>query len=156
MSEIKLLADGMLGSLAKWLRILGYDTLYFSHADDNELVRIARAEGRVLLTRDGELARRRGINALLIESEELREQVQQVVTELGTAGEEPLSRCPLCNAPLRKVEKRAVRGRVPPYVFRTHERFSVCPHCGRIYWRGTHWARMRQEIAHLIGGKELK
>lgn len=146
---MKLLADGMLGSLAKWLRILGYDTLYFSHADDNELVRIARAEGRMLLTRDEELARRQGLNALLIESEQLKEQVRQVIAKLGPAGKELFSRCPVCNTPLREVEKEEVKGRVPPYVFLTHEHFSLCPHCDKIYWRGTHWTKMRKEIAQL-------
>ncbi len=146
---MKLLADGMLGSLAKWLRILGYDTLYFPNADDDELARIARAEGRILLTRDEGLARRRGLKTLLIESEQLKEQLRQVIANVGPASGEPFSRCPLCNTPLQKVKKEAVRGRVPPYIFRTQEHFSLCPHCGKIFWRGTHWKRMREEIAHL-------
>jgi uncharacterized protein with PIN domain len=146
---MKLLLDGMLGRLAKWLRLLGYDTAYFPDLDDNELVRLARAKGRVLLTRDRELTRRRGLTCLLIESDELEEQLKQVISELNLEAEQTFSRCPVCNTPLREVEKLSVKERVPPYVFRTKEHFSLCPGCDRIYWRGTHWARMREEIARI-------
>ena len=147
---IKLLLDGMLGRLAKWLRLLGYDTAYFPDLDDHELVRLARAEGRVLLTRDRELTRRRGLSCLFVENDELEEQLLQVIFELHLETERPFSRCPVCNTPLQEVEKSSVKGRVPPYVFRTKEHFSLCPECDRIYWRGTHWARMREEIAQII------
>jgi len=146
---MKLLADGMLGRLAKWLRILGYDTAYSPKLDDDELVRLARAEGRVLLTRDEELARRRGVHCFLVKGDELEGQIAQVIAGLGLQAEQPFSRCPVCNAPLQEVEKSQVAGRVPPHVFRTQERFSLCPKCGRIYWRGTHWAKMCQKIAQL-------
>ena len=144
--EVRFLADEMLGRLAKWLRILGYDTAYLSPADDNALVRLARAEGRVLLTRDTELSRRRGLRVILIESERVEEQVRQVLDDLGLTTEGSFSRCPVCNIPLEEVDKAAVAARVPPYILRTHERFSHCSGCGRIYWRGTHWARMRKRI----------
>jgi len=146
---MKLLLDGMLGRLAKWLRLLGYDTAYFPDLDDNELVRLARAQGRVLLTRDRELTRRRGLNCLLVESDRLEEQIQQVISELDLETERPFSRCPVCNTPLQKVEKSLVKERVPPYVFRTQENFSLCPECNRIYWQGTHWDKMRQEMARI-------
>jgi len=148
-SRIAFLVDGMLGRLAKWLRILGYDTAYFPDLDDNELVRLARAEGRILLTRDRELARRRGLHSILIEDDQLEAQVRQVLRELGLSEERPFSRCPVCNALLRRVEKESVRDKVPPYVFQTQEQFSLCPQCGRIYWKGTHWQRMREKLARL-------
>ena len=144
---MKFIVDGMLGRLAKWLRILGYDTAYFPHLDDNQLVRLARAEGRLLLTRDRGLARRRGFQYLLIESDHLEEQLGQVVAALALAEEHPFSRCPVCNTPLQKVEKPELEGRVPPHIFRTHKDFSLCPNCDRIYWPGTHWARMRKKLA---------
>jgi len=147
--EVRFLADEMLGRLAKWLRILGYDTAYLSPAEDNALVRLARAEGRILLTRDTELARRRGLRVLLIESERVEEQVRQVLNDLGLTTEGSFSRCPLCNIPLEELDGEAVADRVPSYVLRTQERFSRCPGCGRIYWRGTHWARMRERIEAL-------
>jgi len=105
--KMKFIVDGMLGRLAKWLRILGYDTAYFPHLDDNQLVRLARAEGRLLLTRDRGLARRRGLRCLLIENDHLEEQLGQILAELALTAEHPFSRCPLCNTPLQKVEKPA-------------------------------------------------
>jgi uncharacterized protein with PIN domain len=110
-------------------------------------VRLARAEGRLLLTRDRGLARRRGLQCLLIESHHLEEQLDQILAELALTGEHPFSRCPVCNTPLQEVEKPALEGRVPPHIFRTHKDFSLCPNCDKIYWPGTHWARMREKLA---------
>ena len=147
---MKPLHDWMLGRLAKWLRLLGYDTAYFPSMDDNELVRLARAQGRILLTRDRELTRRRGLNCLLVEGDELEAQIQQAISKLNLETERPFSRCPVCNTPLQEVEKPSVKERVPPYVFRTKEHFSLCPECDRIYWQGTHWDKMRQEMARMV------
>jgi uncharacterized protein with PIN domain len=144
---MKFIVDGMLGRLAKWLRILGYDTAFSPNLDDDQLVRLARAEGRLLLTRDRSLARRRGLQCLLIESHHLEEQLDQILAELALTGEHPFSRCPVCNTPLQKVEKPELEGRVPPHIFRTHKDFSLCPNCDKIYWPGTHWARMREKLA---------
>jgi len=143
----KLLADGMLGRLAKWLRILGYDTAYDPRLDDNELVRRARAEGRWLLTRDHELAERRGVHSLLVESEHLLPQLMQVRSHLGRAKGRPFSRCPVCNTPLEKVSSEEVQGRVPQFILQSHRRFRRCPSCDRIYWPGTHWKRMQERVA---------
>ncbi len=146
---MKFLVDSMLGRLAKWLRILGYDALYFSSLDDNDLVRIARAQGRMVLTRDREMLRRRGVDCLFIESDDFREQIRQLLHDLNLNLDRSFSRCSVCNSPLQGVAKEAVWGRVPPYVFRTQERFSLCPQCGKIYWRGTHWQRMRERLKRL-------
>jgi uncharacterized protein with PIN domain len=143
---MKFLADAMLGRLAKWLRILGHDTAYFPHAEDRELVRLARAEGRLLLTRDGELARRRGLRSLLVESESFEEQLEQLLRDLDLAGERPPPRCVHCNTILEEVGKETVKETVPPYVFRRHSNFTWCPKCDKVYWRGTHWRRMRERI----------
>jgi uncharacterized protein with PIN domain len=145
--EMKFIADGMLGRLAKWLRVLGYDTAYFPHLDDDQLVHLARAEGRLLLTRDRGLARRRGLQCLLIGSNRLEEQLSQVLTDLALTEAHPFSRCPVCNTPLQEVEKPGLEGRVPAHIFRTHKDFSLCPNCDRIYWPGTHWARMQEKLA---------
>ena len=143
---MKFLADTMLGRLATWLRLLGYDTLYLADASDAELARRARVEQRVLLTRDVELTRRRGVRALLIESEHIEEQIQQVFHTLHLTARDAFSRCAACNCVLEDIRKEQVRGKVPPYVFHTQERFRRCPQCARIYWRGTHWARI---LGHL-------
>lgn len=139
----------MLGRLAIWLRLLGYDTRYEAAASDAHLARIARAENRVLLTRDVELTRRRAIRALLIASEQVEEQVRQVFGAFNLTARQAFSRCAECNHPLQDVSKEAVRDLVPPYVFHTQERFRRCPQCARIYWRGTHWARILEQMQDL-------
>jgi uncharacterized protein with PIN domain len=138
----------MLGRLAKWLRILGYDTAYANDATDHELARRARAEGRLLLTRDRELAARRGLKTLLIRSHRLDDQVQQVQESLGPPPEPPLSRCPVCNVELEEISARDVVGRVPRYVNETHAEFRHCHGCGRVYWSGSHVEAMGEQRKH--------
>ncbi len=141
----------MLGTLAKWLRILGYDTLFDPALDDRQLVRLARAEDRVLLTRDRELARRRGVRVLLITSQRLDDQVLQVLSDLHLDSDRAFSRCPVCNDLLEPMDREAARLRVPVYVARTQETFNYCPTCQRVYWRGTHRQRMDERLAHFQG-----
>lgn len=139
----------MLGTLAKWLRILGYDTVFDPALDDHQLVRLARAEGRILLTRDRELARRRGLSVVLIASEQLDGQIGQVLADLALAPRRSMSRCPICNDLLEPISLDAARSRVPAYVARTHRTFHTCPSCRRVYWRGTHWQQMDQRLARI-------
>jgi uncharacterized protein len=143
------LADAMLGSLVKWLRILGYDTRYCPSWDDNELARLARAEGRVLLTRDEQLARRPGLRLLLIAADDLAAQLAQVIQACGLDSSHSFTRCPICNAPLEEVGKTSAWGQVPPFVFKTQDVFRICPQCNRFYWRGTHWQRMQERLESL-------
>lgn len=143
---LRLLADGMLGRLAKWLRLLGYDTAYDNTASDHELAHRARAEGRVMLTRDRELAARRGLRTLLIQSEVLEEQVREVQDRLGGPPYPALSRCCVCNAVLASVSPAEIAKCVPPYVLKTQTEFHRCPGCGRIYWPGSHLRAMRGQI----------
>jgi len=141
----RFVADVMLGRLARWLRIMGFDVLYDSAADDPELKRVAAADDRVLLTRDLEIAETRlPIRVEIIRDDDIRAQLRQVVS---TYGLDPFgglfTRCIRCNTPLEPASRGDVRGRVPPYVFRTAERFARCPACGRVYWPATHVARAR-------------
>lgn len=139
--------DGMLGTLAKWLRILGYDTLFDPGLDDHQLVRLARAENRVLLTRDRELARRRGVRTLLVAGERLDEQIRQVLADLDlTPGP---SRCPVCNTPLTAMDRQTAAAQVPGYVAQTQDEFRFCPGCRRVYWRGSHRQQMDEFLARL-------
>jgi uncharacterized protein with PIN domain len=149
---LRLLADGMLGKLAKWLRLLGYDTAYDNAATDPELARRARAEGRVLLTRDHELATRRGLRTLLIQSEILEEQVREVQGTLGPPPAPALSRCAVCNAALEPVSPDEITDRLPLYVLRTQHEFRRCPGCGRIYWPGSHVEGMRDQLEQFDSG----
>jgi len=142
----RLLLDCMLGRLAKWLRLIGYDAAYEKSAGDHELARRARAEARVLLTRDHELAGRRGLRALLICSQVLDEQVQQVAAAFPIPPSARRPRCSLCNCPLDPVEHSEIADRVPPYILRAHSEFHQCSCCGRIYWPGSHFEAIQESI----------
>jgi len=140
----------MLGTLAKWLRIIGYDTAYAKGGNDNEIIVKADEEKRVLLTRDKELHSRYK-NSVFIDSTELEEQIKKVITSLNIKINEKnyLSRCTVCNTPVIKISKEEVRGKVPPHAYESHEEFRICPNCKRIYWLGTHWENMKQFIEKL-------
>ena len=153
------LVDGNVGRLAKWLRAMGYDARFMPERDDNNLVRTALQEDRILLTRDSLLMRRKLVTtgvlqALLIRDDDYLVQLRQVVEALGldTSGE--FTRCMECNQPLKEIPRDAVRERVPPYVFQTQQEFKECPSCGKLYWQGTHWARMKEEMARVGPGGE--
>jgi uncharacterized protein with PIN domain len=148
-TEIKFVVDGMLGTLAKWLRLLGYDTIYLKNTPDDVLLRRAVAEKRILLTRDTRLLARREVkrkvvNSLLIEVGHLEDQLLQVVSRFDLKSKRPF--CTICNRPLENVAKEAVKEKVPLYVFQTQQSFSVCPSCHRYYWSGTHWERIAERI----------
>ena len=143
-----LVVDAMLGSLARWLRRLGYDAAYLSDTPDIELVRLALAESRVIVTKDVELSRRNGVRTLLIEAQELEDQIAEVGRELGTPPEPITPRCGVCNAPLQSLPYEQAEGRVPPYIWRTHDTFSECSGCRRIYWRGSHWDAIQSRLGN--------
>ena len=145
----RFVVDGMLGSLARWLRILGYDTDYANRRDDAELVRLARAENRVLLTRDRGLAGRRGVRALWVESQTLDEQLAQVTAVFPRPSGSGPSRCPVCNTVLVQAAHEEVAHRLPAYVLKRHRHFQQCPGCDRIYWQGSHWRNMQARLKRL-------
>ena len=143
----------MLGKLARWLRAMGYDTLYFKIADDRYLLRLARAEARTLLTRDGRLARLAGPAGLLIRATGVESQLGEVLERLALlpSGEGLLSRCLECNALLEDRPKESIRGLVPEYVFGTQDRFVGCPGCARIYWQGSHADQILARLERVLG-----
>jgi hypothetical protein len=143
----------MVGTLAKWLRILGYDTWFDPELDDHQLVRLARAEDRVLLTRDRELAQRPGLQSVFLTSECLESQIGQVLAELRLEPDRSFSRCPVCNEQLAEVDRETAGERVPAYVARTQESFRACPACHRVYWRGTHWQQMDEQLNRILKGE---
>ncbi len=142
----RFVVDVMLGRLARWLRALGYDTFYDPLLEDAALAEQARREDRVLLTRDVELTRRRGLTALLIRDDKLARQLRQVVRELQLDDARAFTRCVECNAELVDLRRSDAAARVPPYVFETQDYFRECPSCHRVYWRGTHWEHMRRAL----------
>jgi uncharacterized protein with PIN domain len=146
MDDSRFVADVMLGRLARWLRALGFDTLYFHDAPDRRLLAVALAEGRRLLTRDAALARRARDAGFLVRAEALDGQIREVTQALRLAPDRALSRCLECNGRLVPAEPEAVRHRVPPYTFTTQREFRACLGCDRVYWAGTHVAGIARRL----------
>ena len=150
--EISFLVDSNAGKLARWLRMMGYDALFFNNIDDSDLVDLAFKEGRVILTKDTQIMRRRlvangQIKLILTQSDDPKEQLHQVVKELKLDCRlKQFTRCLECNQKLVPKSKEEVKELVPPYVFRTHTQYMQCPACLRVYWQGTHWQRMKKEL----------
>jgi hypothetical protein len=148
------LADCMLGRLAKWLRILGYDTLYLKDISDVMLIRLARQENRVLLTRDTRLRSITNLQIIYIAHDHLAEQLIQVLKTLNLKPQPPLifSRCLVCNTRLKNISRSKIRSNIPPYVYLRHRHFGQCPSCGRYYWMGTHYQKMQKHVKSLLKG----
>jgi len=150
---MKFALDRPLGKLAKWLRILGFDALYW-RGDEGELLERARAEGRVLITKTRRLAEgAEGLKVLFLEEDNPFFQLRRVMEALGLKAESGrvFSRCLRCNTPLQEVSPEEVQGEVPDYVFRTQDRFSRCPSCGKVFWPGSHYERMLELLRELEG-----
>jgi uncharacterized protein with PIN domain len=149
-NEIKFAADRMLGRLVKWLRVIGQDVIYGPHLTGYGLIRAARAEGRLILTRDRRLKQKQPPPFVFIESDHYREQLRQVIQECGLKpGRGLFTRCVACNSVLQSRAKETVEKIVPPYVFSTQEKFSWCPQCRRVYWPATHHEKMLRELQTL-------
>jgi len=158
MNKPGFIVDNNVGKLAKWLRMMGYDAVFFGGSDDAYLVAEALAEGRIILTRDTHIMERGVITsgrlkALLINSDKPESQIRQVINTLNLdCRSRPFTLCLECNQPLVERAKDEVKDRVPPYVFQTQNQYMECPACRRIYWRGTHWQAMNKKIERFRQG----
>lgn len=141
--------DEMLGSLARWLRIMGYDASYERDLPDAEILVRAMGAERILLTRDQELAARAAPASLLVESEDLDEQLRQVVQAFGLRADESMARCTVCNGELRGIPAEEAREKVPEGTFENNHEFYMCTRCGKIYWKGAHWKNIRERLGEL-------
>jgi uncharacterized protein len=156
----KFIADINVGKLAKMLRMMGFDTLIFKGADDADMLTLAAAEDRIVLSRDTRLMERRGIargkiKAILIKSDKAAEQIKQVMETLHIRETpQPFVLCLECNERLVPRTKEEVAGRVPEYVFKTQQEYMECPACCRVYWKGTHWEKMTEKLNKLKKGNE--
>ncbi len=147
---VKFVADGMLGSLARWLRMMGHDVVYLHGLDDDKLMALAK-EGRVLLTRDLELYRRataRGITTFYVEGKNESARLAAIAERFGIPLEIDLSvsRCPRCNTLIQPVPKTDVVDKVEKNTFAHYDEFWECPNCGKIYWQGAHWPKIRDTL----------
>jgi len=147
-------ADAMLGRLARWLRMLGYDTAYEKVISDEALVARVVTEQRWLLTRDRYLVQRkvlRGRHTLIV-SDHLQDQLRQHQSELHITldlSDRTASRCASCNNILKPIPHQEARLAVPAHVASVHLQFMQCPNCGHIYWPGTHWTEMLTRLQEL-------
>lgn len=142
------IADAHLGGLARWLRMAGFDTLYDNAFGDSEIETLAGRTRRIVLTRDRELLKRRGIErGCYVHSLTPSEQAMELSIRLGLAKRlKPFTLCLQCNAPLVTVEKHRVIDRLPPSVRALQHEFSLCEVCDRVYWKGSHWRRMNTRL----------
>ena len=148
---MKFVADGMLGSLSRWLRMMGHDVEYSTAFDDDKLLALAKEEGRVLLTRDLELYQRstaRGIDAFYVEGKNEADRLAVIAGRFGIGLEIDLksSRCPRCNTMIQPVPKAHIAYRVEKNTFAHYEEFWECPKCGKVYWQGAHWPKILATI----------
>lgn len=150
MSEPRFIADEMLGSLARWLRIMGYDTMYAQGMDDTEILHVALEQDRRLLTRDRQLAQRAGEAGMLVSSDDAAEQLEDVIRTYRLEFREERSRCTRCNGPLTEVPGSEVGTEVPPRVRESQDTFYRCTVCGQIYWKGTHWERIVGQVGEAM------
>jgi uncharacterized protein with PIN domain len=143
--DTRFVADTHLGSLARLLRMMGFNTLHDNSFADDEIERIAATQCRIVLTRDRDLLKRRSItHGCYVHALRPQEQLREVFERLDLAGSaRPFTLCPRCNAPLHAVAKAQVEHRLQPRVRELYERFSTCKVCGRVLWDGEHWQRVR-------------
>ena len=149
---MKFIADAMLGRLAKWLRILGFDVLYYPDIDDREIVRIAREQERTILTRDTQLIKRRGLpGVIFIDKDDVVDQLILIRTRLGFSQVVFSGRCAICNGLIDEVpQKEEVRDLVPDFIYLNSPVFMRCSDCGRVYWEGSHGKGMREKVKGVL------
>ena len=140
------IADCHLGKLAKYLRVMGFDTLFFSTIDDNDLIVLANEQGRIILTRDRLLHERKNAPTFYLNSINNLEQLQELQAEYGIKEYSLLSRCIVCNNRLQSVEKSKIEDQIPEKVKKYFSEFEICSKCERIYWRGDYYKRMMLTI----------
>ncbi len=151
---MKFLADSSLGRLARWLRILGYDTVYWRGEADRSFLRKAEKEGRAVLTRRKDVLKRNHSGVVVfVQHDRVADQIGEVQGKLDLVPkpERFFTICLECNTPLKKATRDEVRSRIPDYVYQTQQEFRHCTACGRIYWPGTHRERAMSTLRRVLG-----
>ncbi len=151
--ETRFALDVHLGKLARLLRRFGFDASYRNTAADEEIVREARRERRIILTRDRGLLKRRAVtHGYLVRSSLPQEQLAEVIRRFDCRGQVRMfTRCIECNRPLTRIDAKEAAARVPAVVAAAYSDFSACEGCGRVFWRGSHWERMKKLAAEVLG-----
>ena len=143
--------DNHLGRLAAYLRMLGFDVIYRNHFDDEELAQISAAEDRILLTRDRRLLMRKSIRyGYCLRSLDSHQQILEILRRYNLFNQfSPFQRCLHCNTPLQTIRKEEISDQLLPLTRKYYEEFRMCPACGHIYWKGSHYERMQEMIEAL-------
>ncbi|NPV87119.1 MAG: Mut7-C ubiquitin/RNAse domain-containing protein [Anaerolineae bacterium] len=149
--ETRFVLDTHLGRLAAYLRMLGFDTLYRNDYKDEELARISCEEKRVLLTRDRGLLKRKMVShGYYVRETSAHQQAVEVLRRFQLEGQiKPFERCLKCNGLMRQVDKGAIEGKLPANTRKYYDLFYTCNVCGQIYWKGTHYQRMKTLIERI-------
>ncbi len=146
---MKFVCNSMLGRLAKYLRMLGYNTLYFRDIRDDKLLSFT-SQGYIILTRDKALGNRK--NVIILKSTNVIDQLRELKEILGISFDRRDCRCPECNTPLIKVtDKKPLIGKIPSEILNSHDIFYICPNCGKIYWEGSHWYNFVDSVKKILG-----
>lgn len=151
--EQKFLADPSLGRLSKWLRIFGFDTVYFSNPlNEKHFFEKAKSESRLILTRSGKISSQlKEGDYYFITCNHIDEQLKELINKgLISQPEHLFTRCAECNEILKEINREEVHGKVPDYIRETQESFRQCPNCKKIFWAGTHCKRMKEKIKFLF------
>lgn len=148
---MRFVADGMLGKLTRWLRMLGQDVEYSNNADDAELLAKAKSERRILLTRDFELYQRtigKGLDAFYLEGATGDEQLAELAERYGIPLEIDMSssRCPKCNSLVKSISEEEAEKTVEKNTLEHYADFWQCSNCGQVYWQGAHWTKIRKSL----------
>jgi uncharacterized protein with PIN domain len=152
MENLEFIVDGMLGKVARWLRMLGYDTKYVNDMGDDDILKVALDEGRIILTRDYQLFRKANmhrIKAIFVEGDSHIEKLANISKQLNIRLEIDInkSRCPKCNAKIRVIGKEDIEDKIPKTTFKIYNDFWICTGCGQIYWRGSHWKKINSSLS---------
>jgi uncharacterized protein with PIN domain len=148
---LKFIADGMLGKLTRWLRILGYNVKYSNKLDDAQLITIAKKERRILLTRDLELFQQaiaKGVDTFYLKGQTEEEKLAELAKRFDLALDVNMatSRCPKCNTRVKPISKEEAADKIEKSTYSYYNEFWECPKCGQIYWQGAHWTRIRKTL----------
>jgi hypothetical protein len=148
---VKFLADGMLGKLARWLRMLGHDIMYSVQFNDSEILELIKKDKRVLLTKDLELYKRaigRGLEAYYVEGKNESERLAEVAKRynIQLIIDMDRSRCPVCNIKIKIAPKEQLRDELEKNTFTYYDKFWKCPNCSQIYWQGAHWTQINNTL----------
>lgn len=157
MKPIRFILDVNLGKLCRYLRLLGLDGLWHNHLSDDQIIRVAAEENRIILTRDISLLKHKAVRCgYWVRHTTLIEQANEVMMRFDLRRYlQPFSRCMRCNSHINRVEKNSVKEKVPDTIFRLYGDFFRCAGCGKIYWQGSHYQRMRENLDATINGLNI-